>query len=74
MYIHEAVTKAIKEGKYISRKPSNPETYWAFTKLEPTDGLECVIIHNSKLHHQRPRARWQPFAADLVAEDWEVVD
>lgn len=74
MYIHEAVTKVLENGKYITRKPSDPETIWSFTRLEPTNGLECVIIHNDKLRHHSPRARWQPTAEDLMADDWEVVD
>ena len=74
MYIHEAATKAFEDGKYITRRPSDPETCWAYTKLEPTNGVECVIVHNSKFRHQAPTPRWQPRAEDLIAGDWEVVD
>lgn len=76
MYIHEAVKKALEEGKCITRKPGVEDSIWSITKLEPTNGLECVIIHTSRTRHLGPRtrARWQPIADDLMAGDWEVVD
>ena len=76
MYIHEAVAKALKDGKCIARKHEDEDSIWSITKLEPTRGLECIIIHTSRTRHLGPRARarWQPMAEDLMAGDWEVVD
>lgn len=65
MFIHEAVSVAITKGCRIARK-SQPE----FT-IEPTDSIMCCIIHGPG--KMKPGPRWNPYASDLIANDWILV-
>lgn len=86
MYIHEAVSLAMTEGKRIRR--TTPEG-WAHIALEPTNDPGGIIIHVTAendprvfILHEKYRdgkgkhfcPRWQPRADDLMAADWVLVD
>lgn len=86
MYIHEAVSLAMAQGKFIRR--TTPEG-WENVKLEPTNGPKGIILHitaesDSRVFilHEKYRdgkgrpfcPRWEPWAEDLMADDWVLVD
>ncbi len=73
MNIAEAARAATKEKAYWCRRA------WAFIteqpcsapiKLLPTDSPDCCVVLS--VHEKAPRARWEPRAEDLMAEDWEL--
>ncbi len=68
MNIQEAVKKAIKDGKHITRKAFKEKLY-----IEPTDTPDCCII-SAPEPRKNPRRGWQPQAEDLLADDWIVID
>ena len=76
MNIQKAIKKSLKTGKSIMRKD------WPFYKkgiyeirIIPTDGPDCCVIHvfkNGKVVRQQ--RCWNPQAADLISEEWILVD
>lgn len=68
MKIHEAVEKALKEKKPITRTSLSGFGF----KVFPTDSSDCcyLIPEDEK---QQPARRWNPTANDLLADDWELV-
>lgn len=73
MFIHQAVQKRTREKPFIRREA------WSFgvkgipaseIKLFPTDTPDnCIMIGNASRY---PCRGWQPSAADLAADDWEI--
>lgn len=68
MKINEAVEKALKEKKPITRTSWKDFSF----KILPTNTHDCcyVITEDEK---QKPAKCWNPTADDLLADDWEVV-
>ncbi len=70
MFIYQAVEKAIKEGKYITRE----NCFWGgIVKIKPTNTCDCCIAVALDKKNP-PRRGWQPKAEDLMADDWYVCD
>lgn len=66
MYINEAIKKSIKVGGYITR------VQWRNNLIiKPTNTDDCCIAKSRMNPHRRG---WQPFAEDLIADDWAVAD
>ena len=72
MYIMEAAAIATGEGIMMYR---NGWKINAFVK--PTNTEECCIVYaydGSKNKLRKMAVRWNPKAADLVANDWQTVN
>lgn len=68
MKINEAVEKALKDKKPITRTSLKGFGF----KIFPTDSSDCCyIIHKDE--KKQPTRCWNPTANDLLADDWEVV-
>lgn len=65
MYIHEAVMKANRIDGYIARLE-----WMGDIMVKPTDTDSCCIIESNI---NPPSRGWQPFAEDLIADDWVVI-
>lgn len=66
--IFEAVTEAIKTGKCISLPEFMPDV-----KIRPTNGIgNCIVIDEK--NKKQSQYGWQPTAAQLIREDWEVTN
>lgn len=72
MNIVEATKEALKKGFGITNSSLKKiECY-----LLPTNTKECYMIIPIGYSHVKKRktaARWNPHAADIIADDWEVV-
>lgn len=71
MNIQDAFLGAMAEGKTVTRT-----TVWWHGRLEilPHRGPECCITYRIGEHGREFVAeRWEPEAADIIADDWEVV-
>lgn len=73
MNIREATQRAMNEDSYMMRES------WKglMIKVRPTDSYDmCKLYPVDELHPNaiEPRRAWNPFAEDLVAMDWIVVD
>lgn len=68
MLIHEAVKKALEQGKKI-RSKSDKSRY----AIEPTNRGACLCIIHIE-HNDRQSRYWNPSAEDLLADDWELCD
>lgn len=69
MLISEAVEKAKRENKYITRQKLG----WVnCVKIKPTDTSDCCIV--MQIEKKSSCRGWQPYAEDLVANDWMVLD
>lgn len=68
MNIAEAARQAMEKGRCIAR-PFGEGT--ARMKVKPTDTADRCLIFD---FYDQPYKRWSPKAADLIAEDWEVVE
>lgn len=71
MNIQEAVKESIKTKKMISRKSYEEGIY-----LIPTNNVCHLVALFSKYgdEYKLPVRGWQPFADDLIANDWFVTD
>lgn len=65
MYIHEAINIALKTDACITRKK-----WCGNLRIKPTNTSECCIVDNKI---DPPRRGWEPFAKDLVVNDWVVI-
>lgn len=65
MNIQEAIIKALKEKKFITRK-SWPKGL----KVAPARHIPCDLL----APNTPPGKGWQPDAEDLIADDWQVVE
>ena len=73
MYIHEAILSRSLQKPYIRRRSwerISPNPGIAIKLLPTTSPDGCII--ESDLDGDLRRT-WMPTAADLVADDWEVV-
>lgn len=68
MTISEAVARALKENKSITRSRLQDFGFEVF----PTDSSDCCYIVSTD-KKQQPGRCWNPTANDLVADDWELV-
>ena len=68
MKIYEAVEKALKEKRPITRTGLRDFGFEIF----PTDSSDCCYII-PKDKKQQPGRCWNPTANDLMADDWELV-
>ena len=67
MNIQEAVKKSLENKKAISRREYDNEIF-----LIPTNDVNSLVALCSK--RNLPCRGWQPFADDLMADDWYVTD
>ena len=67
MRISEAVEKALKEDKGITRKSLQKYGF----EIYPTNSGECCYVETI---NQQPSRCWNPTADDLIADDWEMVN
>lgn len=68
MNIQEATKKAIEINGYITGGMNKSLRNFIFIK--PTDGINLCILCTDKNHSRRG---WQPYASDLLSDNWEVV-
>ena len=68
MTISEAVARALKENKSITRSSLQDLGF----EVLPTDSSDCCYIVSTD-KKQKPARCWNPTANDLVADDWELV-
>lgn len=79
MYIHEAVKKAMEQGRAIRRVCQNEVGLWDRFAILPTNTRDCCYIiptvssdeHGPSIKVGR---RWNPLMEDLVADDWEMAN
>jgi len=78
MNIQQATKLALDTNQYISREGSLFDKY---VRLQPTntDGGYLIIAVNQHAKQGKakgmintPGKRWQPYAEDLIADDWYV--
>ena len=76
MNIIEATRKAIRKGLGITRPTFKKEAY-----LLPTNTNECYIViptgfklKNKNSGYASAAPRWNPHAADVLADDWELTE
>lgn len=74
--IHEAVKESIRTGKMMVREDSPfYKKGKSEIRINPTDGPDCCVIHVFKNGKEVRRQRcWNPQAADLISEEWALVD
>ena len=70
MYIHEATTQAMAEGRRMMRM-SGP--FRNFIRIRPTNTPDGCFLETT-CSKKRTLRGWEPDADDLMADDWEVVD
>ena len=68
MNIIEATKKAVDENKAIYRK-SFPRI-----KFVPTNSKDAAFILFSDDNDRSAGRMWNPFANDILADDWEIVN
>ncbi|EMW6270056.1 DUF2829 domain-containing protein [Enterococcus faecalis] len=68
MKIHEAVSKAMIEGKYIYRKSEKDCS--AHINILPTNTYDCCLLIQE--NSDSVGKRWNPTADDLMASDWSI--
>lgn len=78
MYIHEAVSEAMAQGRRMQRRSS---TFWRAVRIRPTNTSACCLMETTEEFRKAKcfqkkvlSPRWNPSAEDLLADDWEVVD
>lgn len=72
MFISEAIQATTAQCPYITRKAWDRITSKACdaaVKIQPTDSPDRCILISVSLRD----SIWQPCAADLIADDWEIV-
>lgn len=69
MKIYEAVEKALKEKKPITRRGLFKMGFM----ILPTNSSECCYVLTEDMK-KRPGRHWNPTADDLIADDWIVVE
>lgn len=76
--IAEATKKALEEDLYISR--DSEENEWKYIKIKPTNSDGGCLIYQTKAGEENmkekvaPGKRWQPYARELTADDWQVTE
>lgn len=71
MTINEAVKLSIKENKCITRI-GNPFPVYILL----TDTTDCCIgfLKDENGNLKKSAVRWNPYAEDLIADDWELAE
>ncbi len=74
MYIHEAVEKAMTEGKLIARRELVGGAKDEYAALKIIVRLPCrmVLIYGNTV--KLTRRFWNPSQDDLTADDWILID
>ncbi len=72
MNIIEATKEAMRVGKGIIKARQNNAGYY----LLPTNTTECYILIpiGFSVNYGRACPRWNPNAADILSEEWELYD
>ena len=72
MFINEAVTLALAKHCCIKRTCG---CGWKYCKVKPSDSIDKCLLEIQRKPDEKPRLipRWQPNAADLLADDWVIV-
>lgn len=65
MNIQEATKKAVEIDGYITGGGFKNVVF-----IKPTDGVDCCIAF---LNKDNSRRGWEPYASDLISDDWEAV-
>lgn len=76
MNIQEVTKASLETGKLMVRK-DDPFYRKGISeiRINPTDGPDCCVIHVVKNGKEVRRQRcWNPQAADLISEEWILVD
>lgn len=76
MFIHEAVTLAMREDGFIRRTGVDNANAYHATKIKPTNSYANCIVYTfdsngKEIHHCK---NWNVSADDLMADDWEPVE
>ena len=67
MYINQAVKRALKTNKGMTRADSD-------MVLFPTSSdFGCILVIPCDSKNFKSSIRWNPNAEDLIANDWEVL-
>ena len=70
MTIKEAAEQAVKLGLGMRRRNDEwPPGLIVF----PTDTVDCCVLELETEGKKSRRRGWEPYADDLIAEDWELV-
>ena len=70
MNIKEAAEQAVKLGLGMRRRNDEwPPGLIVF----PTDTVDCCVLELETEGKKSRRRGWEPYADDLIAEDWELV-
>lgn len=70
MNIIEATKKALEEGKWITRRGED----FCGCKVKPTNTRDCFLLAVIDEPERPPAKHWNPDAADILADDYEVID
>lgn len=73
MNIIDATKQAMEQGRGMTNSSLKEINCY----LLPTNTSECYIVMPNNYKHTEKRkvaARWNPHAADIIAEDWEVTE
>lgn len=79
MNIQEATKQAMAQGLAITRRTGRQDSVWTQVAVLPTNTRDCYIIvqlnalRAKKLNIHLSR-RWNPYAEDILADDWDVTD
>lgn len=74
MYISEAAKLAAEKGRLIVRKSIVSKSDTVYGAIQPTDSYEMCKLVVFRGNEIRSCRCWNPTQADLIADDWEVLD
>ena len=69
MNIQEAVQQSLKTKKMMARKKDKGHLGFI-----PTDDAFRMVMIVDLVRKRPPGKRWQPYAEDLVADDWYITE
>ncbi|UDM70176.1 Thoeris anti-defense Tad2 family protein [Vagococcus fluvialis] len=74
MFINQAIKKALRDGRMITRNTWEEQGFSIY--IIPTNTSARLIFFNPKANKVEHRLGpcWQPDATDLTAKDWLVKD
>ena len=71
MTIKEAAEQAVKLGLGMWRR-NDEWPPWLI--VFPTDTADCCVLESEFEGEKSRRRGWEPYADDLIAEDWELAE
>lgn len=71
MNIKEAAEQAVKLGLGMRRR-NDEWPPWLI--VFPTDTADCCVLESEFDREKSRRRGWEPYAGDLIAEDWELAE